>query len=418
MSIRNKSKGGRIHAVSAEYAPAILPTPGRGLECDSPSPDLESFVPGAFRMNMPEIADKQYVEAEAEFEGIVAIADRHSSGAECDAYIDGQIGKVNADFKNEIPEVEIQAHRIAATREARKNTLKSRIKNIDETTAKLKAVIEPLEGLNSQFVLRMGITISVGILVTLGAMFFDCVVNYSFYQTVLISNKAMLWITVIGCSFLSDASMMCLGMYISRKEEHFTSKPLYYTICVSMFLMFLISVASSIMVRFGSMPETFGTINADGNAVAPESYSLAQWGVTLVTAFVTACTGILSFGFSNDKNAHLVSIRERSKKELASCIRERERYNNELVLLEKAVDPMEWYNRKLEAAEIQIKALQLGLKLHVRKLFALHVGDPDFLEKMAKSCAELLAAAPREVIDELNSNPIYTAHTMSLNKAG
>lgn len=417
MSIRNKTKGGRIHEVSAEYTPAVLPTPGRGLECGSPSPDLENFVPGAFRMNVPEVAEKLYAAAEAQFEGIVAIADHHSSGAECDAYIDGQIGKVYADLKNEIPEVEIQAQRIAATRDARKNTLKSRIKTIDETIAKLKAVIEPLEGLNSQFVLHMGITVSLGMLITIGAMIFDAVVNNAYYQTILLSNKAMLWITVIGCSFLSDASMMCLGMYISRKEENFTSKPLYYTICVSMFLMFLISVASSIMVRFGSMPETFGTINADGNAVAPESYSLAQWGVTLVTAFVTACTGILSFAFSNDKNAHLVSIREHSKKELASCISEREPYSNELVLLEKAVDPMEWYYRKLEAADVQIKSLQLGLKLHIRKLFALHVGDPDFSEKMAQSSAELLKATPREVIDALNANPIYAARTMSLNKA-
>ena len=78
---------------------------------------------------------------------------------------------------------------------------------------------------------------------------------------------------------------------------------------------------------------------------------------------------------------------------------------------------MEWYYRKLEAADVQIKALQLGLKLHIRKLFALHVGDPDFSEKMAQSSAELLKATPREVIDALNANPIYAARTMSLNKA-
>lgn len=416
MSIRNK-KGGRIHEARAEYMPAVLPTPGRGLECGTPSPDLETFVPGAFHMNVPDVAEKLYASAEAQLEGIIAIADHHSSGAECDSYIDGQIGKVYADLKSEIPEVEIQAKRIIATREARMDTLKRRITTIDEVIERLKAVIKPLEGLRSQFVLRMGVTVSLGMLITIGAMVFDALVNNAYYQTILLSNAAMLWITVIGCSLLSDASMMCLGMYISRKDEHFTSKPLYYTICVSLFLLFLVSVISSVMVRFGSMPETFGTIDADGNAVAPESYSLAQWGVTLVTAFVTACTGILSFAFSNDKNAHLVSIREHAERELAARNREREPYSNELLLLENAVDPMTWYQKKLEAVDLQIRALQLGLKLHVRKLFALHVGEADFSEKMAKSSKELLEEASPDVVAALNTLPIHSTHTMSLDKA-
>lgn len=417
MSIRSKTKAGRIHEVSAEYTPAVLPTPGRGLECGTPSPDLETFVPGAFRMSLPDVTRNLYAAVEDEFSGIIAIADRHSSGEECDGYIDGQIAKVYADLKSEMPEVEIQAKRIIATREARMDTLKRRITTIDEVIERLEAVIKPLEDLRSQFVLRMGITVSLGMLITIGAMVFDALVNNAYYQTILLSNAAMLWITVIGCSLLSDASMMCLGMYISRKDENFTSKPLYYTICVSLFLLFLVSVISSVMVRFGSMPETFGTIDADGNAVAPESYSLAQWGVTLVTAFVTACTGVLSFAFSNDKNAHLVSIREHTKRELAVRNREREPYKNELLLLENAVDPMTWYQKKLEAVNLQIRAQQLDLKLHVRKLFALHVGEADFLEKMAKSSKELLEEAPPDVVGALNTLPIHSTHTMSLDKA-
>src|SRR5699024_3763022 len=123
------------------------------------------------------------------------------------------------------------------------------------------------------------------------------------------------------------------GTFLSRRDEEFISKPLYYAICVGLLLMFFLSVVASIMVRWGSMDVTYGTINAAGEFVGKASYSLAEYGVTLVTAFLTTATGILSFAFSLDKNAFLVSIRERKKKELANCVAELAPLINELALI-------------------------------------------------------------------------------------
>lgn len=126
--------------------------------------------------------------------------------------------------------------------------------------------------------------------------------------------------------------------------------------------------------------------------------------MTLVTAFVTTCTGILSFAFSNDKNAHLVSIRERAEKERASCIAQIEPLRNELILLQNAPDPMERDRKKRESAILQIEALRLGLKLHYRKLLTLHVGDPDFTERIAESGRKLIEDAPHGVVEALNTS--------------
>ena len=68
-----------------------------------------------------------------------------------------------------------------------------------------------------------------------------------------------------------------------------------------LFGMFILSVIASVAIRFGSMDATFGTVNAAGEYVGKTSYNLAEYGVTLVTAFLTTATGILSFAFSLDR---------------------------------------------------------------------------------------------------------------------
>ena len=170
--------------------------------------------------------------------------------------------------------------------------------------------------------------------------------------------------------------------------------------------MFFLSVVASIMVRWGSMDVTYGTINAAGEFVGKASYSLAEYGVTLVTAFLTTATGILSFAFSLDKNAFLVSIRERKKKELANCVAELAPLINELALIENAPDPQERDNRKRTAAERQIEALHVGLKLHCRKLMTVRINDPDFTEKMAASGENLTANASTDCVSNLSDSKI------------
>ena len=189
---------------------------------------------------------------------------------------------------------------------------------------------------------------------------------------------------------MSDASMWVLGIFLSRRTEKFTSKPLFWIVCIFLTGMFILSVVVSVMVRFGSMDTTYGTINAAGEFIGKASYSLAEYGVTLITAFVTTATGLLSFAFSLDKNAFLVSVRERKKKELAACIAELDPLLNERALLENAPDPQEWDERKRAAAVHQIEANRRGLKLHCRKQMTIRVNDPDFTERMAEAGTALL----------------------------
>lgn len=388
MMLFKKSKkkiAGDYNVLNDNYEPTSLPTYGQGLE---------NFVTADYPMNRLEIVEATYRDAESKLSEFISTCDHFASGAECDVFIDGQMEHVESEHMAAIANRENQMERIRSAREMRKKALEREISPLKEKIAKLQAEIAPLEELRSQFQLKIGrFSISWGIPITILAMIVDSVVNYSFLQSVLLSNATMLMITVICLSIMSDGTMWALGTFLSRKEEKFISKPLFWTLCVGFFSMFLLSIVTSVMVRFGSMDATYGTINAAGKFVGKEAYSLAEYGVTLATAFLTTCTGILSFAFSFDKNAFLVSQREQKKKELEKCLAEHDALVNERELLENAPDPREWDERKRAAAEHQMEALRCALKLHCRKLLACRMNEPDFTERMAESGEALLGKA-------------------------
>ncbi len=404
MSIFNKKKAGHYNVPFDNYVPASLPTFGQSLE---------NFVTADYPMNKPDIVEACYHDAETYLDGVIATCDHHSAGIECDHYIDAEMEHAYAVHDAAVANNENQITRIRSAREMRKATIKRKIITLEEKAEGLKSEIKPLEGLRSQFQVQVGrLSISIGLPATVLAMIVDAAVNYSFLQTVLLSNAALLMITVICMSVMSDGSMWALGTFLSRRSEKFTSKPLFWTICVGLASMFLLSVVASVMVRWGSMDATYGTINAAGEFVGKDSYSLAEYGVTLITAFVTTATGILSFAFSLDENAFHVSIRERKKKELAQCLNGLDTLLNELALLERAPDPQEWDERKRAAAERQIEASRTGLKLHCRKQMTILVNDPDFTERMTASGEALTADASPTGVSFM---PATT--TVSLDKA-
>lgn len=385
MSIFNKKNTGNYNVLTDNYVPASLPTYGQGLE---------NFVTTDYPMNKPEAVEANYHDVETHLNGVISTCDHHSAGTECDHYIDARTEHSIAVHEAAIANNENQITRIRSAREMRKATLERKISPLEAKAAKLKSEIEPLEDLRSQFQVHIGhFAISVGLPITIISMIVDAAVNYSFLQTVLLSNATLLIITVICMSVMSDGSMWALGTFLSHRGEKFTSKPLFWAICVGLASMFLLSVVASAMVRWGSMDTTYGTINAAGEFVGKESYTLAEYGVTLITAFVTTTTGLLSFAFSLDENAFPVSIRERKKKELAKCLAELDPLLNERALLENAPDPQEWDERKRVAAEHQIEANRLGLKLHCRKQMTIRVNDPDFTERIAETGASLMEKA-------------------------
>lgn len=404
MSIfKRKNRAGRCNVLTEEYVPASLPCYGKGLE---------NFVAGEYSMTKPAVIKEAYNGVEAALGGVIAACDHHSEGSECDHYIDADIEHITAAHEAEVADHENQIARIRSARQMRKAALERMIDPLREKAEKLQAEIAPLEGLRAQFQVHIGShAFSIGLPITIAAMIIDAAVNFNFLQSMTFSNAYLLMVLVACLSVMSDASMWALATTLSRRREAFTSKPLYYTICASLLAMFLLSVAASFMIRWGSMDVTYGTINSAGEFVPKDTYSLAEYGMTLVTSFVTTATGILSFAFSLDENGYLVSRREHEKKELARCSAELEPLLNEFALLENAPDPQERDDRKRAAAEHQIEAIRTGLKLHCRKLMTLRVNDPDFTEKMAASGEKLKAeASPASVSDRPDS-------TISMNKA-
>lgn len=382
MSIFSKKKAANYNVLTDNYVPASLPTYGYGFE---------NFVTADYPMNKVEVIEAGYHDVENYVNEVIDTCDRHSAGTECDQYTDVKREHSYAEHEAAIANNENQIARIHSARKMRKAALERKISPLEEKVAELKAEIEPLEDLRPQFQVRIGrFATSVGLPITIVAMIVDAAVNYSFLQTVLLSNATLLMITVICMSVMSDGSMWALGTFLSHRGEKFTSKPLFWISCVGLASMFILSVVASVMIRWGSMDATYGTINAAGEFVGKDSYSLAEYGVTLITAFVTSATGLLSFAFSLDENAFLVSIRERKKKELARCRVELEPLLNERILLENAPDPREWDERKRAAAVHQIEASHRGQKINCRKQMIVHVHDADFTERMAESGEALL----------------------------
>lgn len=384
-----KKWGAQSNVLTDHYVPARLPTYGQ---------QLETFVPSSYSMNQETVITSSYRAAEAELDHIIRTCDKHSAGSECDAYIDAQLVHATALHESEVADHENQIIRIQAARTRRKAALEREILPLQARAEKLAAEIAPLEDLRAQFQLHVGRrAFSVGLPITIAAMAIDAVVNFSFLQNILLSNAALLAITVICMSIMSDLSMWAMGTYLSRQGESFTSKPLFWAVTASLAGMFLLSTVTSILVRFGSMEVTFGSINATGEFVGKDAYTMAETGITLITAFLTTATGLLSFAFSLDKNAFLISLRERKRSELRDFVKKLEALHNELALLENAPDPWTLDLQKRAAAERQLEALRTGLKLHCRKMMVTLLSDPNFTEKMEISAEELIHATAGSV---------------------
>lgn len=376
----NKKKNHKL--LSEKYVPATLPSEGMGLE---------NYVPAEYPENIPEVLEALYKGIEKKLKCVIHTCDQHSDGSECDVYVDNQIRHLYAEHESAVALHEAQIQRINSARSMRKRTLTEKIKSLTEKIEKLISEIKPVEDLEPQFCVHVGRkAIAVGLPITIIAMLVDAAVNYSFLSGILLANTPLLIITVICMSLCSDGCMWGLATYLNHKEENFTKKPVFWSICLGLLAAFILSVVASFMMRYGSMDTTYGTINSAGEFVGKDSYSLAEYGTTLITAFVTTATGLLSFGFSIDKNAFRISVRERKKKELADYQKKLEPLQNELCLLEKAPDPREFDEAKRVAAKANIEAVRTGLKLYCRKLMIEKIKKADFTDRMTASGEALM----------------------------
>ena len=167
------------------------------------------------------------------------------------------------------------------------------------------------------------------------------------------------------------------------------SKGLYYTAVAGLSIMFLISAFACVFIKWGSMNVTYGTINAAGEFIGKETYSLAEYAATVATSAITSCTGLISLLFSVDENAHLVKQRRKLESSLRKDVLEYEPIVMELEALEHANDPGIYDKEKRIAAEANLEALKKGLKLYVRKLLALHQKDAAYTDFVSESARDL-----------------------------
>lgn len=405
MMFKKKKKEAYNAVLSEKYVPATLPKYGKGLD---------TFITGTYRLISQSFIQDQYDAAEEKLSDLIKTGDRFTVGASCDAYVDAQVPHLEAVHHEDVAAHELQIHNIRSGLEVRKGAVERRIEQLEQSRNELAQRMEPLKGLNAQFEMKIGrFHVPLGLPVTLAAMAVDAMLNYSYLNTILLQNVWLLIITVACLSVMSDGSMYALGMLISRKDEEFMDKRLYTVSVIGLLVMFLISVVAGVMIRFGSMDVTYGTINAAGEFVGKDNYSLAEWGISLVTAFLTTTTGLISLVFSIDEKAHLVDRRRELEAELSALDAEYESLTAEKDAIDHAVDPAIRDLECRKAAEENLKALPVGLKQHMRKLLAIHQGEASYTDAMAESAGALLhQASEKKAPGEAENRPIHTINTL------
>lgn len=378
---KKKADPGFESEITVKYVPGFLPTYGYALD---------AFVAPGYRVSDPSYIAGFYKECDDKLADIIDTTDQFTLGTVCDNHIKGQKGHVLADFEEDVAHNERQCRKIRAAHTVRKQHLEKRNERLDGEITHLREKIQPLKDLVPQYEVKIGkLSFSLAVPVTIAAMLIDALLNYSYLQGILLQSQFLLIICVLCLSIMSDGSMYFLGKLLSLRNEQFMSKRLY-KIAVAIFIaMFALSVIASIMIRFGSMDVTYGSIDATGQFVAKESYSLAEIGVSLVTAFLTTATGIISLIVSVDENAHLVKRCREMTKELAVKEKEQNEVQNELCALENADDPAVLDRGRRKAAERDMQALFEGLPLHMRKLLILHQKDPAYTDAISESAANV-----------------------------
>lgn len=363
------------------YVPASLPKYGL---------NLDGYITGEYCLNSDSFIAGCYTACAEKLEELIQTSDSFTMGETFDAFLDGQIAHVESKHQYDVARHHLQTEHIKSAIAVRKNTLNQRKAILEKEIEKKRKVIEPLQDLNAQYELKLGKWhLQLGVIITLIAVVVDSLLNYSFLEGIILSDGFLLLVTVLGLSVLSDGSMFCLGTILSLRKEKYMSKGLYYTAVAGLSIMFLISAFACVFIKWGSMNVTYGTINAAGEFIGKETYSLAEYAATVATSAITSCTGLISLLFSVDENAHLVKQRRKLESSLRKDVLEYEPIVMELEALEHANDPGIYDKEKRIAAEANLEALKKGLKLYVRKLLALHQKDAAYTDFVSESARDL-----------------------------
>lgn len=380
---RKKKEVGQSNVLTNKTVPAYLPVHGEALD---------TFVTPYYSYQDPEVIGKCYKDAVVSLDKLAAMADHHFTGSELDHHIDAQIEHCYAVHNTEVSDHELQCKKIMTARKTRAQTLEKDISSLEKEETRLVEEIEPLKHLRRQSILRIGKrNLHLAPLVTLLAILVDAATAFSAVQTVLFGNMYALIITVLGFTLMSDGAAYKLADYINKRDdEGFTSKRIFFIVCGSLLILWIISGIGSFMLQFGSMMDVFGSINADGTFQPKETYSMAEYAITLFKSCVPVATGALCFAVALDRNSQSVDEREAKDKRLGVVRAELSEKRAELSDLNGAPDPMERDRLNRAAAEQNIETLRIGLKVRLRSLLAEKVNEPEFTQAMAENGAALV----------------------------
>lgn len=383
MSIfKRKKEVGQSNVLTNKTVPAYLPVHGEALD---------TFVTPYYSYQDPEVIGKCYKDAVVSLDKLATMADHHFTGSELDHHIDAQIEHCYAVHNTEVSDHELQCKKIMTARKTRVQTLEKKISSLEKEETRLVEEIEPLKHLRRQSILRIGKrNIHLAPLVTLLAMILDAATAFSAVQTVLFGNMYALIITVLGFTLMSDGAAYKLADYINKRDdEGFTSKRIFFIVCGTLLILWIISGIGSFMLQFGGM-EVLGSISADGTFQPKEAYSMAEYAITLFKACVPIASGALCFAFALDRNCRAVQIREEKENRLRTVQLELMECNAELSDLYSAPNPLERDNLNRVAAEQNIENIRIGLKVRLRSLLAEKVNEPEFTQAMAENGAALV----------------------------
>ncbi|MDO4324661.1 MAG: Yip1 family protein [bacterium] len=368
-----------------EYTPAFLPQ-----NVEDGHTDLSTFIVGDYSLLKDTFLAERYAECERKFSPLVQMSDHYTVGEMADAYVDAEWEFVKNKHREEVAMHELSGKNIVKARMVRIQELKERIPKLHEKVAKRQLRIDALADKHAKYAIRMGKRmIQLGLPITAMAIVLDFFTNTEFVQSILYSNVNMLRILVVCLCLISDASMHALGNLISKKSDSM-STCMYRTFFAIFMFLFLVSVLGSIAIRVGSMPLTYGTFDAKGNFVGKQTFTVAEYALAIVSSLATAVTGVLSFFFSVDKDYCLekecIRLKAEQEQDEKLCVQ----LEAELASLEQAADPMICDRERRKAAEANLEALRKGLKIHMRKLLALHQQDAAYADAMTESAQKLL----------------------------
>lgn len=386
-----------------EYTPAYLPK-----NVEDGHTDLSTFITNDYSVLNEKYLEERYKECENKLLPIIETSDIFTVGESLDAYIDGEMKIVENKFEEEVAMHELSGANIIKSRKVRAEELRQRIPKLHEKIAETSSKVEKLKDKHAKHALRIGNRIiQLGLPVTLIAFAADFFVNTEFVQSILFSNINLLRILVICLCLMSDATMFAVGTIMSQDEDGMP-KWLRRTFCIVFVSLFAISVIGSIAIRVGSMPSTYGSFDANGNFISKDTFTVAEYALAIISSLATTVTGALSFFFSVDRDYYLEKECIKLEKELKANEKLCSQLEAEFLALEQAEDPMVCDKERRKAAEANIAALAAGLKLHVRKLLALHQQDALYTDAMSESAKVLLESMDKESTN--NRNVIAGSH--------